>query len=306
MPDGMEAILDSVRNTANKWVNTQTPLIQDAKPGDMTLKVLNSHRFLQQDDLNISSPVSGKGETLLTVDTIQDINTILLSSPVKFEWDASDNCIVRKLFDNQMLQGIYLGEPQNMMYPCISVKGTSLNSEWLTIKSTKEDYKVEVTIYVQSSGQESGYRALMRMTDSLIYGLKRNLYPLVGPYQVYSILSDIHAGDSFIKVSDTSWFEKTGVIQRVIIEDESKQSELWVADVIDNETLQIQPTTGCDFSLSDNPIVIVVPRFIFNSWPSNTTYGELFKGTLLKSARISWFANEEKIHLMGPRETYLH
>jgi len=205
-----------------------------------------------------------------------------------------------------MLQGIYLGEPQNMMYPCISVKGTSLNSEWLTIKSTKEDYKVEVTIYVQSSGQESGYRALMRMTDSLIYGLKRNLYPLVGPYQVYSILSDIHAGDSFIKVSDTSWFEKTGVIQRVIIEDESKQSELWVADVIDNETLQIQPTTGCDFSLSDNPIVIVVPRFIFNSWPSNTTYGELFKGTLLKSARISWFANEEKIHLMGPRETYLH
>jgi hypothetical protein len=53
------------------------------------------------------------------------------------------------------------------------------------------------------------------------------------------------------------------------------------------------------YSASDSPIVILVKRFIFNSWPKQVELGKIHQGTLLKAATISWFGWEEIISPLG-------
>ena len=306
----MIPILEGVRNVINKWVNTNTFLTKDATPGDTILHVQSAHRFQEGDQIRIEKRTADgrwQGETPMYVTQVISGTQLRVADPVKFTWEVSLDSSVQKTFDMQTIQGIYLGEPENIpRYPAIVISGKSRSSEFLTIDSTKEEWDCDLTVYTKTSTQEQGYRNNSEITDTAIYGLKRNIYPLVEPFSVYAILSTVKPGDQFIKVSDTSWFEERGQIQRVVIEDEQKQAEIWVYGVIDSTTLRVAPVTGCEFLLKDNPQLRVVERFIYNSWPRNTTYGEVYKGTLLKASKINWFAQEERIWQLKPRDLYMH
>jgi len=300
---GTQGVLDSVRQITNRWLNTQVPLTEDAEAGDTIITVRNTARFLEGDTFLIRSPIDAG--IFHTIDQVVDNTHLLLQEAVQFNWPVSASPIVHKTFTDQLLAGIYYGDPENIpMFPAVVIAADSLDSEWMTIDSTKENYTINVMIYAKIAAQEKGYKAVIKLADTLIYGLKRNLYPLVSPYKSTAVTAAITSGDNYIKVADSTIF--TQFPTRIIIEDEWKQSEIFVQDTIDDETLYVQPAPSCNFALADNPQVILMERFIFNSWPSNATYGDVFKGTLLKGAKINWFAHEEKIESGPPRETYLH
>ena len=300
---GIQGVLDSIRQIANRWLNTQVALIEDANAGDTIITVRNTARFLEGDEFLIMSPVYAG--IFHTVDEVIDDTHLLLQEAVMFNWTVAANSIIHKTFNGQMLAGIYYGEHDNIpMFPAVTIAADSLDSEWMTIDSTKENYNFSVMIYTKAAAQEKGYKAVIQLADTLIYGLKRNLYPLVSPYKTTAVTAAITSGDHYIKVADSTIF--TTFPTRIIIEDEWKQSEIFVQDTVDDTTLFVQPAPSCNFALADSPQVILMERFIFNSWPSNATYGDVFKGTLLKAAKISWFAHEEKIESGPPRETYLH
>ena len=295
----MEYILDSVRRIIARWVSTQTVLTVDAEPGDTILTVNTSNRFRENDEVIIRN--STQGETPVFVDSILDETHIQISDPVRFRWEIDDNSILEKMFNQDMVQGIYLGDPDVIpRYPAITVTALNRSSEWLTLGSTQETYNIQIAIYVRDSNQEGAYRFLLQMVDTIQKGLKQNIYPLVGPYNTTTLKADISSNDTFIKVNDISLFEKGS---RINIEDRWKVEEFMVQSVVDFETLQLDRTACYSWNVSDNTQVIKLDRFFFNSWPATIDYGKIFKGTMLKAATIDWFAWEELIQNRFPRET---
>lgn len=295
----MEYILDSVRRIVARWVSTKTPLTSDASPGDTVLNVSSTNRFRSGDEIILRN--SSKGETPVYIDKIIDNTSFSITSPVKFFWNSNDNCIAEKTFNQNMVQAIYIGDPDVIpMYPAITVSAMSRDSEWLTLDSTKETYKIQIAIYVRDSSQEGGYRFLLEMVNAIQKGLKQNFNPLVGPYNTTTLKQDILTGDTFIKVSDTSIFTKGCHIN---IEDKWNVQEFVVLSIVDFETLQVTPAACYDFNVSDNTQVIKLDRFMYNSLPASIDYGKIFKGTMLKAATIDWFCWEEEIQTVVPRET---
>ena len=296
----MEYLIDSVRRIISRWVSTNAPITSDISPGDTTVEVTTSKRFKVGDEVIIRNPTTG--ETPLYIDEIVDDTHIKLTSPVRFPWKVGETSIIEKTFRQMFVQGIYVGDADNIpMYPAITVNAVNRDSDWLTIDSTKEVYRLKVTVYVKTGNQEDAYRFLLNMVDTIQYGLKQNIYPLVAPYEVTTPKVNISSGDEYIKVNDVSIFNTT-TKHRILIEDLFKTEEFVVSEVVDYETIRVYPKVCNNYLISDSAKVISVKRFFYNSWPDSIEYGTIFKGTMLKAATISWFAWEEELHLQPPMD----
>jgi len=300
---GAVEIIDSVKKIINNWANTQMPLTLNADAGDSILTIRNSNRFQIGDEIFLRDPIQG-GELSNHVISIPDATHVELAAPIENNWTVNQATYLQKIYNGQMIQGIYTGNPDNIpMYPAITVNATSRDSEWLTIDSTKEDFKVDVAVYTKASTMESGYESCIRLTETIIFGLKRNIHPLVAPYETTAVTSNIDSSDTFITLADTS---NLYVGAHAIIEDEWNFSEVIVKKVINNTTVELRYPAACSFSMDDDIQFILLDRFIYNSWPNSTNFGEVYKGTLLKAAKISWFAWEELLWCYPPKDTFLH
>jgi len=295
----MEYILDSVRRIVSRWVNTRTRITSDVDPGDTSLQVVTTNRFEAGDEILLRN--STQGETPIFIDEIVDETNMTLEDAIRFQWTVDDGCIIEKTFNQNIVQAVYIGNPDVIpRYPAITVSATNRDSEWMTLDSTKETYNLQIAIYVKDSNQEDAYRFLLGMVDTLQYGLKQNIYPLVGPFNTTTTFENIDVNDTFIKVNDIDLFE---VGCKIHVEDSWNVQEFIVRNVVDSETLEVSPPCCYAFTVANNSQVVKINRFFFNSWPASIEYGTVFKGTMLKAATINWFAWEEEIQTLLPRET---
>ena len=286
----MLEVLDSVRRIVHKWVNTFTPLSANVTEGDTIISVNNVRRFLPGDEIMIKdNQYYESGLFIQEVD--QTNNTITLSSQVLNNWKVSPHTSVIKTIGGQVVQGIYLGDPDVIMrYPAITVHGLSRSSEWMTLDNTKERYEIEIGVFIKDSTHEAGVRFINEITDIIQLGLKRNVIPMIySGAPMTSLTEDFVSGGVNIKVADTSAF---GQYRRIFMEDPNQYIETWIDRVYDDgETVKLKWPLNLDFNASDT--VITIPdRFVYNSWPATINYGKIHKGELLKAATINWFAEE--------------
>lgn len=296
----MEYLVDSLARTIENWCKTSSPLVANTSVGNREIKVLSTRRFKRGDEIIICN--SEKGETPLYIDEIIDYQTLRLTSPVKFLWTTTDNSKVEKTFHQMYLQKVYFGEPLNIpKFPAVTVKPVNKSSSFIAFQTTKEVYNLQITLYVEDGNQEDAGRWLCRMADTIERGLKHNFYPLVGPFNTYGLSADAKAGDRFLKLSSTAdfWYPS-----RITLENPWNYEELEVKSVIDSETIELFKPICFDYEVSSNPTVVLTERWIFNSWPSNITYGSVWKGTSLKSATIDWFAWEAQNFTQGNSEPH--
>jgi hypothetical protein len=307
----MAEILDSVRRIVFKWVNTASRIQADLFIGDTVVSVSDARRFSPGDQVMLrKGGAGGVYETGLIIDEVdRATNSVTLSTGTLNDWTMAEDTIFVKTIEEQFVQGIYIGDPDVIpRYPAITVNGVSRTSEWLTLESTKERYQVELTIYVQASAHEKGYRFLMAMADEVQKGLKRNLFPLVGDYNITSLVDDVSRGDVNIKVNQRD--EMIKYPRRIIIEDDFSTHENWISYIHKEsedpakQSIRLVDCVPFNFLAGDTSIIIP-DRFIFNSWPDSVQYGSIHKGELLKAAKISWFAEEEEIQGMGRQEPKL-
>lgn len=300
----MEQVLDSVRRIVAKWTSNSTPLRSNASPGTTVLEVENAIRFVSGDEVAIHSNSKG-AETYLIVDEILDTTHLSLVTPTQIDWTTSENAILTRTFYGQFIQAVYIGEPDPIFkFPAITINAVSRESEWMTLDSTRETYNLEINVYVQSGSQEDTYRFLMRMVDVIQTGLKRNVMPLVGPYSVTSASHDIASNDVYLRVDDSSIFNHDGeLFPRAIVEDKYKAEELMLEEITDATTIKLVIPVCYDYLVADDAKVISPQSFIYNSWPESIEYGTIFKGTLLKAAKISWMCQQEKLQREVPLDT---
>ena len=292
-------VLESVRRIIYRWVNTQTPLVTDANPGDSIITVESTKRWIEGDEFALVQYDNNGHQPRLYIEEILDNNRIRLKEPVRGSspWRVSEQTVVRKTFDSQFFEGIFIGDPDVIAkFPAITIMGENRQSEWLTIGSTKEAYNLQVTIYVKQESNERAYRNLLKITDVVEKGLKNNIFPLIGKINVSNLTADYIQGDTFIKVSDSSIYREN---QSVLIENLHRSEESSVKCIIDSTTLQLHISYRNSYSTEDNSKIIGLNRFIYNSWPASINYGHIHKGSLLHASTIEWFAWEQEIQETG-------
>lgn len=302
----MEDILDSVRRIVERWVNTASPLIVNATPGDKVIIVESTKRFSVGDEVTLKNPTEYEAD--LFVDEIIDDTHIRLATGVQYLHTIDKNSVLQKTINGMIIEAVYLGDPETIpMYPAITVSGTNQTSEWLTLDSTEETFNIEIGIFVLDSTDEGGRRFVYKLAKVIKNGLKKNIFPLVNDYNTTSLLATAEIGDTFIKVADSSIFspEIGGNGSRILIEDSQNIQESWVHEVLDAETIRVEPAMCFKFSANSNTIVIQPRRFIFNSWPASIEYGKIHKGDLLFGAVISWFAKEAEDQFLRKTDTHL-
>lgn len=298
----MEEILDALRRIVSRWVETVTPINQDLNPDDTIIYVDSTKRFQEGDEVMVESAV--ESETSLVVDEIIDNTTLRLATPILNPWTVSQHIVLRKLINGMYVEGIYLGNPEVIpVFPAITINGRNVNSEWMTLDSTKERYEIELSTFVEAATQEDGLRFLMRLTKIIVQGLKANIFPLVNNYDITQITAPVLAGDGVLQVADASVFNTplTDINAayprlsdaRVILEDRWKSEETRVQRILGTNLIEIEPIACMNFALTSNPIAIRPKRFIYNSWPATTEFGTINKGSLLQASVIRWFAEEE-------------
>jgi hypothetical protein len=291
----MEDVLDSIRRIIARWTQTTSFLTADADPGDTTVTVRSTRRFRQGDEFMIHN-ASGATEQRLYVDDVVDDYTLRLTTPLQFSWTVADEATVEKTLYDQYIQEIHLGEPSVInKFPSITVMGTSRSSEWYTIRATKERYNIEIGVFVQDADLDDGYRFLLRMTDTIQKGLKKNIYPLVNDYNSTVPTQDIAVSDLYLKVADSGIFDCGSFI---LIEDVLNCEANQVNEVVDATTIKVNTPMQHVFD-KDFTRVIKPNRYIYNSWPADIQYGKIHKGTLLKAAVINYFVEETEIQGEG-------
>ena len=293
----MEDLLDAIRRIIMRWTYTQVQLTADAHAGDDTLTVVASKRWRKGDELLIRN-ADEDVEAGLVIEEVVDEHTLKLVSPLQFGWSVSEDASLIKTIYGQYVKGFFLGEPdvigmENL--PAVTINGTKRSSEWYTIRMTKERYDIEIGVYVADSTQEDGYRFVMRMVDIIQYGLKRNIYPLVSDYKQTSFIANASINDSFLRVADTSQLQCGGM---VLFENPHNSEENYISAIHDSTTISVMTPISYDYNVTDST-VIIPSRFIYNSWPADINYGKIHKGTLLKAAVISYFAEETENQLEG-------
>lgn len=298
----MQEILDGLARIINRWCKTSTPLIANTSIGNEYISVYTARRFEKGDQIIIRDS-QGKGESPLYIDEVIDNQTIRLTEPVKFLWDINHSPVIEKTFYQTFLQKTYIGEPLNIpKFPAIVIKAITSSSEFIALRTTKEEYKVQITIYVEHSDQEDAYRWQMKMAKTIQNGLKSNIHPLIGPFTTSGLVANAFAGDFFIKVASTANFYSPGVC---FLEDPWSYQEVSIKSIIDDNTIELFHPLVYDFNTTYNPILILADRWIYNSWPNTITHGVVFKGTSLKAASIDWFAQETEDHNIATSEPHL-
>jgi hypothetical protein len=290
----MEEILDSLRKIINRWVNTEAVLIEDVEVGDVIVKVRNALRFREGDEVMLTNGT--QYEHPLYVNHITDETTVELSAPVQFAWSVSSGSMLKKSIAGKLVQGIYLGDPNTIpRFPAVTVVGESKNSQWNTLESTNETYEVSISCYVEDSTLEDGYRALMRLTNLIEIGLKRNMFPLVGEKSHADLIQPVASGDLYLKVNST---DKIKAGQMLVLEDQFAAENVIVKSILDDTTIELRQAAYYNYALANDPRAIVVSRFLYKCWPKSISYGFVHKDTLLKASKISWTGEEIQMH--GP------
>ena len=295
----MEDILESLRRIIYRWVRTSVPLTADVATGGTTLSVSTTHRFRAGDEIALFDPYTRLGEPGLRIAEVVDNTTLRLESGIRATdgFSTAADAMVVKTYNGNFIQAIYLGDPAVIpQFPAIAIMPGTRSSEWLTLGITTETYNVKIVIYTQSDNQEDSYRFLMRIANAIQEGLKKNIYPLIGPYTTSSVVADVSIGDDFIRVADTREFFAE---QKIVIENSFRAEELEICAIIDGETLQVKVPPANPYLVLEDSKVIGLTRFVYNSWPSNIDYGTIHKGSLLHAATIDWFAKETEQQVRG-------
>lgn len=288
----MYKVLTSLRQIIHRWVNSESPITEPIAVGDNVLTLRTSHRFKVGDDVLITD--GSEFEYPHVIAEVPDETHVVLQDGVRFsDWNVG-SCNLRKAVKGQFVQGIYLGDPDNIMkYPAITINGKSKNSEWIGLEVSNETYEVDITCYVADATQEEGYEYLMHLAHIIETGLKKNPVAIAGDKGYVSIIADIEQGDVFVRLADTDGITAG---QFILLDSVFISEDCHVAEIVDGQVIRLSEPAKNEYLVVNDPKAILVERFLYKCWPKNIDYGFVHKGTLLKAARISWSATEAQMH----------
>ena len=292
-------VADSLRRIISNWIRTSEPLTQEVSQNDTIIKIRRTNRFLEGEEVALINKNANSGEPNFKIKKIIDGTTVELDRGVQLPpFGPSNNSFLSKTWGGNFIKYIYLGDPSVIaQYPAVAVMNGTTDSEWLTLGITQERYNASIMVYVESDNTESSYRLAVSLADTIIKGLKSNIFPLVGPFDVVPITANVQSGDLFIKVDNTNNFT---IEQKIVIEDIFKSEEMEIEKIVDATTIKVIVPPISDYDINDSSKIIGLNRFIYRSWPRSRDPGFIHKGSaFLHAVKIDWYGDEAEAQIIG-------
>jgi len=291
-------IQKALKKIIERYIVNITPLTADVSAGETVLTIQSARRYSKGDVIvvfhKVAPTIQAEGEVHTIVDII-DNHTIEIDAGLTIPYSSSNSSVEKLLgFESgnqQFLEAIYIGDVSVIShFPAITINAVSRSSEWWTLGSTKEEWQIDISVFVQAADYQAQYELMMTYIKNIEDSLFRSFYPLVEPYDVTTLTQPVAETDNIIQIADENLLQCMG--GWIWLESWDYLRFNRVTRSLGNGIYELAFAAGRNFDIGDK--VIRPHRHIFNTLPYSTKYGTIIKDGMLKSAVISYRAQEEK------------
>lgn len=291
----------AIKRIIEKYIISDTPLIQDGHIGDDTLHIQSARRYRTGDSIAIHDQALASSKVSDTqfnsIKCIIDNNTITLNKPLNINFPSATSLIQKTVKTDEgnsesIIEAVYTGDPDVIpKYPAITVEAKSEDIEWLTLESISTKRSIDITIYVTAADFQHQRELMMVYVDRIKSSLFRSLYPLVKPYYQTTLAEDLNVGDTIFKLTDQNFLLFGGLY--IFFESVNDLRSGSARRYFGNGVYELMYPLDTKFFAGDT--LIRPGRHMYNALPTSVQYGTVSKGTMLKAARISYFVTEETV-----------
>ena len=295
----MWQISSAIRTLLMDHLATAQALIADTPVGGTVVKIANTSRFKEGDELWLMS--SGSKIEPCLIRMIPDDKTIILDRPTVGAWAAATNSLVQKTLAYQPLKRIHIGDLRQIpSFPTITIVPTNESNEWMTLGSTSHEYRASIRTYVLMDNFEKANEVLMRYTEYIREILVDHIRPIItGDH--YPLLEDLPIGGKVVKISDTTAFADDMIrygLSAAFLRDNMphpSEQEDYVKTVLSPTELELAEVAGVEYKVSRQAEIIRVTRLLYDSRPESISYGYVpgENASLMLASEITWFAKEQ-------------
>ena len=294
----MDQILTSIRTLLIDHLAAMETLSFDAPLGSTVLIVPNTSRFRIGDQiyiLNKMTTTESQGETAMIAD-IPDNNVIVLSQPTsKRAWPTSENSYVQKAVNFQFIKRIHIGDLKVIpSFPTVTIDPGTEDNEWLTLRQTDHDYKLNIRAYVLADGFEKTNLYLIRLSQMIREILIDHIRPIING-ESHLLTVDLLQGQTVVTIADTSNFAAGDWVFAKDAYPHPSQQEMRVKKILSSTQLELFMPICYDILVARQGECILVKRLLYDTRPSNISYGYVVSeggGPLMRASQISWYAKE--------------
>lgn len=300
-PVAVKDIMRSLQRLFIDHMAADWPLTADLLPGQNVVRVLQTSRFREGDEVFLKSEILGKAEAAV-IDTVMPWDStlgyrVILESPVQGTWTVANASSVLRAINHQPLKRVYRGNLNiSPDYPSISISLPDESNEWLAIKATEHEYTFKIRAHILADNFERGTDQISKFAESIREVLIDHIHPVVDdPPLILPVTSDVPANSSIIEVTDTSRIQPGN---RVYLRDGEKRpsgsQEAVVQSILSPTQVRLGTPTEWDFLVARGAEMIVALRYLYDTRPSRISYGYVpsGSGSFSHSAEISYFAKE--------------
>lgn len=299
----MDAILNSLRTLIMDHMAATELLVEDAAPGATTIKITDSSRFRDLDEVFLiaggASGNNAEGAQILHVGPPgdpwpdNDGQTLTLASPLTRGFTMAENSYVLKAIGYMPLKRVHVGGMKVIpSFPTITIEPSGESNEWLTLRGTTHDYRLSIRTYVLDDNFEKTSLVLTKMTEALRDILIDHIHPIIEG-EDHPLLADLNTGGTVVQIDNTSHFRATDFMYIRDNRAYDHYADTMVKTVLDPNFLELRGPVDTDFLVSRQAKVTRVLRYLYDTRPESISYGFAGQGgTFMRASEITWFGKE--------------
>ena len=294
----MDRILPAIRSLLLEHLAATQPLTQNVALGGNVLKVPNSSKFRDGDDIFIMSPYANLKEAT-QIYRVNDWDELIIDPPTTRGWSclAPESAYVQKAINHTPLKRILIGDLRVIPdFPTVTLEPASESNEWITLRATTHEHRLTIRAYVLYDNFERTNIGLAKLAKQIREVLIDHIHPLVDAVS-YPLTADLTQGSTVVTVADTSKFVPYGAVFLRDAKPRPSSQEDLVRSILSPTQLELATPSEFDYLVARQAELFLVNRYFYDSRASEITYGFMpgAGGSLMKAAELSWFAKEELI-----------
>jgi len=300
-PHGVRDIMRALQRLMIDHMAADWPLVADLAPGQNVVRVLQSSKFREGDEVFIKSETLGKVEAAVVDEVLAWDPTygyrISLESPVSGAWTVADGSSLLRAINHQPLKRVYRGSLTiTPAYPSISISLPEESNDWFSMRATDHEYTFKIRAYTLSDNFERGTDQIAKFAEAIREVLIDHIHPIVDdPPVVIPITSDVAANSTVIEVTDSS---RISPGDRVFLRDGEVRpmgsQEAVVQSILSATQVRLATPTEWDYLVARGAELIVAVRYLYDTRPSSVSYGYVpgNSGSFGHAAELNYFAKE--------------
>lgn len=196
----MIELIESIKESIERDILQAQPLSLPVNIGD-TLITVSANKYPRGTQLALyESSANCAQSEIVTVCTMPNSSSLGLASPVTGNYE---NGFVQPIFADVFVAYVVIGNPPTIpRYPAITIDLVSTTNEPLALRTFAQTHDVKIGVWTDASSYQNAYRLRDKLARRIEYSLFKTVFPLIRPWAETTLIENVTAGDSLIRVAD--------------------------------------------------------------------------------------------------------